>query len=115
MVETGFARSTNAQNVLMKNSVDLGACAIAFWAVGYALGFGGGADNNPFCGTRRFFLINASDDDWILWFYDFTFLANSAAIFGGSIAGRSKFIACLALNSFHSAITYPIVAHWVRK
>ena len=42
MVETGFARATNAQNVLMKNSVDLGACAIAFWVTGYALGFGGG-------------------------------------------------------------------------
>jgi ammonium transporter, Amt family len=114
MVETGFARLTNAQNVLMKNSIDLGACAIAYWLTGYALSFGQGSLNNPFCGFSKFLLINAGDDDWILWFFNFTFLANSSAIFGGSIAGRSKFIACVLLNAFHSGFTYPIVAHWVR-
>jgi ammonia channel protein AmtB len=114
MVEMGFARLTNVQNVLMKNSIDLGACAIAYWLTGYALSFGQGSLNNPFCGFSKFLLINAGDDDWILWFFNFTFLANSSAIFGGSIAGRSKFIACVLLNAFHSGFTYPIVAHWVR-
>ena len=114
MVETGFARSTNAQNVLMKNAIDLAACAIAFWATGFALGFGGGDRGNSFCGLAKFFLIDAGDYDWLRWFSSFTFLANSAAIFGGSIAGRSKFLACVLLNAFHSGFTYPIVAHWVR-
>lgn len=114
MVETGFARLTNAQNVLMKNAIDLSACAIAYWVTGYALSFGGGRLGNSFCGFSKFFLIDADDYDWLIWFFNFTFLANSAAIFGGSIAGRSKFIACVTLNAFHSGFTYPIVAHWVR-
>lgn len=114
MLETGHARITNVQNVLMKNFIDLGACAVAYWAIGYAFSFGGGSRGNGFIGASKFFLVDADDSDYVLWFYDFVFLLNSAAIFGGSIAGRSKFIACVALNAFHAGITYPVVSHWVR-
>ena len=114
LLETGYARVTSAQNVLMKNFIDLGACAIAYWVTGYALSFGGGVHANAFCGFSKFLLIDANDTDWTVWFFNFVFLLNSAAIFGGSIAGRSKFSACLFLNALHAGFTYPIVAHWVR-
>ena len=41
MVETGFCRSKNAVHVIMTNFVIFAIGVIAYWAVGFALEFGG--------------------------------------------------------------------------
>ena len=39
LVESGFTRSKNVVNILMKNLMDFSIGAIAFWAVGFSLMF----------------------------------------------------------------------------
>ena len=41
MVETGFCRAKNAAHVAMTNFIVFGIGALAYWAVGFALQFGG--------------------------------------------------------------------------
>ena len=40
LVESGFIRSKNVTNILMKNALDLSFGAIAYWAVGWGLAYG---------------------------------------------------------------------------
>ena len=40
LVESGFIRSKNVTNILMKNTLDLSFGAIAYWAVGFGLAYG---------------------------------------------------------------------------
>jgi ammonia channel protein AmtB len=40
LVETGFTRSKNAGNIIMKNLMDFCIGSIAFWVLGYSLMYG---------------------------------------------------------------------------
>ncbi|MFR9539965.1 MAG: hypothetical protein SNI49_07390, partial [Rikenellaceae bacterium] len=42
LVESGFARSKNTANILMKNVLDFSVGSIMYWFVGYCLMYGGG-------------------------------------------------------------------------
>ena len=52
MVESGFTRSKNAVNIMMKNMMDLSIGTISFWAVGFGIMFGTG---NAFFWNERIF------------------------------------------------------------
>ena len=41
LVETGFTRSKNSVNIVMKNFMDFSVGAITYWAFGFALAYGG--------------------------------------------------------------------------
>ena len=58
MLETGFTRSKNAVNIMMKNLVDFSFGSLAFWVVGFALMFGAG---NEFIGSEGFFLKGVTE------------------------------------------------------
>jgi len=113
MVETGFTRAKNACNILMKNLMDFGMGAIAFFLVGFGLMFG---SSNGWFGTSSFMLsdFGMDSDPWVYAFFMFqvVFAATAATIVSGGIAERTKFSAYLLFSALVTAIVYPIFGSW---
>src|SRR5919106_1820715 len=64
LLEAGFSRMKNAGTVVAKVIANLSIAAIAYWAVGFALAFGGsGSATGWFAGTSGFFLDEPSRID----------------------------------------------------
>ena len=133
MVETGFCRSKNAVHVIMTNFVIFAIGMIAYWAVGFALMFGGVgtlatlggtqpldglteiADGWGVFGHQGFFLSGGTYDVVILGFFFFqiVFMDTAATIPTGAMAERWKFSAFVVYGFFIAAIVYPIYGNWV--
>ncbi|MGE3075357.1 MAG: ammonium transporter [Dehalococcoidia bacterium] len=112
MVESGFVRSKNTSNILMKNLLDACVGGLFFWAFGYAIAFGvSGDSSNGFMGNGNFFL-SGDFDGWAFWFFQFAFAATAATIVSGAMAERTKFSAYLVYTAFISGAIYPFVVHW---
>jgi ammonium transporter, Amt family len=117
MVETGLTRAKNACNIMMKNLMDFCIGALAFWAVGYAIMYGG--NGNAYFGwdSGLLFLGNAtSGQDYGLsasWFFQVVFAATAATIVSGAMAERTKFIAYCFYSLIISLVLYPITGHWI--
>jgi len=133
MVETGFCRSKNAVHVIMTNFVIFAIGIVAYWAVGFALQFGGvgtlttlGA-TQPLSGLTQiapgwgvighqgFFLSGRSYDVAIMGFFFFqlVFMDTAATIPTGAMAERWKFSSFVVYGFFMAAIVYPIYGNWV--
>jgi ammonium transporter, Amt family len=100
--------------------------AIAYWAVGFALAFGGAGE---IAGTNGFFLDVSSlpaeaaaqfpllDIAGIspaaLLFFQFVFCAVSLAIVWGTTLERIKFSAYVIYAIVFSALIYPVLSHWI--
>ena len=57
-MEAGAVRSKNTVNILIKNWLDMCIGALVYWAVGFAITFGGSDPFlSPFMGTSYFFFI----------------------------------------------------------
>jgi Amt family ammonium transporter len=87
LVEAGLTRAKNVANVMMKNLMDLCFGALSFFAVGFAIAFGGGFD-----GIGRF----VGGGGWFL----------------GDGAERTQFKSYIAYSIVVSALIYPIVVRW---
>lgn len=111
LLEAGAVRSKNTTNILMKNILDSGIGAIAYWSVGYAFAYG--SKSNEFIGYSNFFLIDSPDSDSATWFFQYVFAATAATIVSGAMAERTKFWAYFIYCCVLTAITYPIASHWV--
>lgn len=119
----GLIRSKNTVNYLTKSFMDFCMCALAFWAFGFALMFGGsalapgleGEFGTPLVGFGGFFLSGASYDvtTIMLWFFQVVFAATAATIVAGVLAERTKITAYLAYSFLVCALIYPIYGHWV--
>ncbi|MBI4507556.1 MAG: ammonium transporter [Chloroflexi bacterium] len=127
LLGSGLIRSKNTVNYLTKSFLDFCMCALAFWAFGFALMFGGatGGDGsvlssgleagNFLVGFSGFFLTGAAYDVSTvqLWFFQVVFAATAATIVAGMMAERTKITAYLAYSFLVSALIYPIYGHWV--
>jgi len=114
MVETGFTRSKNSVNILMKNLMDFSIGALLFFFVGYGLMFG--ADAGGFIGTDSFLLSiidPANTQNFALWIFQAVFAATAATIVSGAMAERTKFKSYLVYTVFITALIYPVVGHWI--
>ncbi|MFP4330029.1 MAG: ammonium transporter [Alkalispirochaetaceae bacterium] len=122
MVETGLTRAKNASNILMKNLMDFSAGAVAYWAIGWALMYGGSIGG--FLGGNAFFLnytpatlegygVDSMSAIYRDWWFQVVFAATAATIVSGAMAERTKFSGYLIYSVFVSAIIYPISGHWV--
>lgn len=112
LVESGFIRSKNVTNILMKNALDLSFGAIAYWAVGWGLAYG----TTEFIDIKFFgggsFFYGGEDADYAGFFFQFAFAATAATIVSGAVAERTKFAAYLVYTVVITAVIYPVVTHW---
>lgn len=116
MVESGFARTKNVVNILMKNVATVLIGTITFLVVGFALMFG--SDVNGFIGSSGFFLSGIQEMDFgipsmAFWVFQAMFAATCATIVSGAIAERVRFSAYLLFTVVIASFVYPVVGHWV--
>ncbi len=125
-LEIGFSRSKNAGLGIAKILTNYSIASIAYWAVGFALAFGGAG---TIAGTNGFFLDVSSvpadaakqfpllDIAGIspaaLLFFQFVFCAVSLAIVWGTTLERIKFSAYVIYAIVFSALIYPVLSHWI--
>ena len=109
LVETGFARSKNAGNIIMKNLMDFCIGSVAFWAIGYSLMYGDSISG--FIGTPSLFFDSAADMHSL--FFQTVFAATAATIVSGAIAERTKFTTYLFFSLLMTLVIYPISGSWV--
>ncbi|NDL68862.1 ammonium transporter [Clostridiales bacterium F-3ap] len=107
MVETGFTRSKNAGNIIMKNLMDFSVGSVIYWAVGYGLMYG--TDLGGFLGMPSFFFSG----DYTALIFQTVFCATAATIVSGAMAERTKFSSYLIYSFFISLLVYPISGHWI--
>ena len=134
MVETGFCRKQNANHVMMTNFIVFAIGTLGFFAVGYALMFGGVgalaalgggeiltskvqvAEGWSIFGFKGFALSGSGVyDTGILLFFLFqvVFMDTAATIVTGSMADRWKFSAFIVFGFFMAMFLYPVFGHWV--
>jgi ammonium transporter, Amt family len=126
LLEIGFSRAKNAGTGIAKILVNFAIASIAYWAVGFALAFGGSGE---IAGTEGFFLDISSTaseaatqiplleiagiSPAALLFFQFVFCAVSLAIVWGTTLERIKFGAYVIYAIIFSAVIYPVLSHWI--
>ena len=113
MVESGFTRSKNSVNIIMKNLLTVSIGILAYWSIGFGLMYGN--NSSGFFGTEGFFLSSWDMvDNWTLLFFLFqaVFCATSATIVSGGVAERTDFIGYIIVSYVISALVYPIFGSW---
>ena len=123
-LEIGFSRGKNAGTVIAKILTNFSIAGVMYWAVGFALAFGGGLGH--VIGLHGFFLRDYGDplkafpimglSDATIeakWWFQFVFCAVSLAIVWGTTLERIKFGVYIIYGVVFSAIIYPIASGWV--
>ncbi len=116
LVETGFTRAKNAVNIIMKNLLTISLGVIIFFLVGFALAFG--SDQMGLFGSTGWVLTGLDEADfgiplYAFWFFQAVFAATAATIVSGAMAERTKLTAYIMFTIIITALTYPVVVHWV--
>lgn len=117
MVETGFTRSKNAGNIIMKNLMDFALGSLIYWIIGFGLMFG--KDAAGIIGIQGFFTDGTAENaatsvnNYAFLFFQTVFCATAATIVSGAMAERTKFISYCIYSAVISAVIYPIAGHWI--
>src|SRR5829696_1344153 len=125
-LEIGFSRAKNAGAGIAKILTNFSIASIAYWAVGFALAFGG---SGAIAGTHGFFLdVGMSPgkaasqiplletyaiSPAALLFFQFVFCAVSLAIVWGTTLERIRFGAYVIYAVVFAAVIYPVLSHWI--
>ncbi|WP_334102354.1 ammonium transporter [Methanothrix soehngenii] len=117
----GALRVKNTVNYFAKSYMDFSIGALAYWAVGFALMFGGSKlyagleDGNSIIGWSGWFLSGNSYDvsTMMFWMFQVVFAATAATIVAGACAERMKLQAYLIFSGIVTAVIYAIYGHWV--
>ena len=127
-LEIGFSRAKNAGAGIAKILTNFSIASLAYWAVGFALAFGG---SGWLAGEEGFFpssvLTSAPADaaaqfplletyaisPAALLFFQFVFCAVSLAIVWGTTLERIKFGAYAIYAVIFAAVIYPVLSHWI--
>jgi Amt family ammonium transporter len=121
LLEIGFSRQKNVGTIVPKVLGNLSIAALCYWAVGFALAFGGAG---WFAGTHGTFLGTTNSDLFPAmafsdatvpskFFFQFVFCAVSLAIVWGTTLERIKFGAYLIYAVVFSSLIYPVISHWI--
>jgi Amt family ammonium transporter len=126
LLEMGFSRMKNAGAGVAKVLINFSIASLAYWAVGFALAFGG---SGWFAGDHAFFLnvghtasaaagaipfLGTYDiSPGAMWFFEFGFCAVSLAIVWGTTLERIKWQAYAIYAVVFAGVIYPIVSHWI--
>jgi Amt family ammonium transporter len=130
-VESGFARSKNAVNILSKNFIVFAVSSLGFLLLGWGLMFG---DGNGFIGQKGLFMIGGADNSpatgdaykgvysSISWtgvpltakfFFQLVFCGTAATIVSGAVAERIKYLSFIVFSFILTIFIYPVVGHWI--
>jgi ammonium transporter, Amt family len=120
-LEVGFSRMKNAGTIVPKVLANFSIAALCYWAIGFALAFGGAG---WLAGTHGAFLDTTNGDLFpamsfssatvpAKFFFQFVFCAVSLAIVWGTTLERIKFGAYLIYAVIFSSLIYPVVSHWI--
>lgn len=118
LVEAGLTRAKNVANIFMKNLMDFCVGALVFWAVGYAIAFGGDfTGSGKYIGGGGWFLEGTvftygNLDPMVFFMFQVAFAATAATIVSGAMAERTKFASYVIYSAVISAVIYPIVVRW---
>ncbi len=122
MVESGFTRSKNAGNIIMKNLMDFCIGTVVFSALGYTLMMGEdtffgliGKPNLKLFTNFAEFIASPTDGftDASYFVFNLVFCATTATIVSGAMSERTKFSAYCVYSAVISLLIYPIEAHWI--
>ncbi len=109
LVESGFSRSKNTANILMKNLLDFSVGSIMFWAVGFGIMYGVGLFGSVEYDGWADGMGYTSMADIA---FQTMFCATAATIVSGAVAERTKFSAYLMYSVVIFAVIYPISGSW---
>ncbi len=122
-LEIGFSRGKNVGTVVAKILINFSVATLVWWACGFALGFGGGAE---LAGSSGFFLnigehISAGSPvagaldahGASVAFFQFVFCAVSLAVVWGTTLERIRFVAYPIYGVVFAGLIYPLVSHWI--
>ncbi|MBA2505597.1 MAG: ammonium transporter [Thermoleophilaceae bacterium] len=117
-LEIGFSRGKNAGSGVAKILANFSIASIAWWAVGFAIAFGG---DGLIAGDSGFFFSHAQEvagtpalgDQAAFMLFQFMFCAVSLAIVWGTTLERIKFSAYVIYAVVFAAVIYPLGAHWI--
>jgi Amt family ammonium transporter len=112
-METGLAMVTNSQFTFMKRMLANSVVALCFYLVGFGLAYGEGPLANAFVGTAGFALSGVAGRLGYVFFVQYSYVMNASTLFGGSIAGRAKFMSFIAIAAAMATWVFPIAVHWV--
>ncbi len=125
-LEIGFSRGKNAGTGIAKILVNFSIAALCYWAVGFALAFGGvgtiagdhgfflDVASTPVEAAQQFPLLDvAGISPAALLFFQFVFCAVSLAIVWGSTLERIKFGVYIIYAIIFSSVIYPVISHWI--
>jgi Amt family ammonium transporter len=119
LVEAGLTRAKNVANIFMKNMMDFCIGAVLFFAIGYAIAFGGNFTGlGSWFGGGGWFLAGddvftyGTLDKFVFFTFQVAFAATAATIVSGSMAERTKFKSYILFSAVISAVIYPIVVRW---
>jgi Amt family ammonium transporter len=125
-LEIGFSRAKNAGAGIAKILVNFSVASLCYWAVGFALAFGGAGaiagdsgffldvSSTPAQAAQQFPLLEiAAISPAALLFFQFVFCAVSLAIVWGTTLERIKFGAYIIYAIVFSAVIYPVLSHWI--
>ncbi|MCI5077298.1 ammonium transporter [Oricola sp.] len=113
LLEAGAVRTKNAVNVAQKNLLDLAFAVIAFFSIGYMIGFGPSHGSLPIgFDPRLMFLRDISSREALLFIFQVMFCGTAATIIAGAVAERMKLSTYVLLSFLTAALIYPIFVHW---
>ncbi|MFI3141151.1 MAG: ammonium transporter [Clostridia bacterium] len=117
MVETGFTRSKNAGNIIMKNLMDFSIGTPLYWLTGFGIMFG---TQSSIFGGLYFFGSGLGEDFlpagvsyYAFFIFQTVFCATAATIVSGAMAERTKFSAYCCYSAAISLLIYPVSGHWI--
>ena len=130
-VETGFARSKNAVNILSKNLIVFAVSSLGFLLLGFGFMFG---DGNGFIGLSGLFMLSGADTSpatneayegvysalswtgiplYAKFFFQLVFCGTAATIVSGAVAERIKYISFIVFSFVLTLVIYPVIGHWI--
>ena len=119
LVEAGLTRGKNVANIFMKNLMDFCIGSAVFFAVGYAIAFGGKMSGvGGYIGGDGWFLAGdgiftyGTLDKFVFFTFQAAFAATAATIVSGAMAERTKFKSYVLFSAVISAVIYPVVVRW---
>ncbi len=117
MVETGFTRSKNAGNIIMKNLMDFSIGTPLYWLAGFGIMFG---TTSGIFGTIDLFttgdytaVLPDGVSFYAFFIFQSVFCATAATIVSGAMAERTKFSAYCCYSAAISLLIYPVSGHWI--